>query len=378
VKIDGGSNILRWAITGVVLLIVFLIFVALKEILLLLLAAILVALVLDLPIRGLNRLGVPRKIGTPIIIGTVILLIVVVNVAAVPTIARQGEVLVTDTIPRSLRQFDSWWRRQNVSIGEALEDVPVVDDMSANQLANGLAVRFEEATAMLVEGIGPFVGGALNTVFSLLVIFFAVIFLLAEPHVYMNGILNLVPPYYRERGEEIFFRLDMMLRHWIIATGVSMILLGIGVWIGLQLLGVPQALILSILAGATSFIPNFGPVIAVIPALAVAFATPEVNPLLVVVVIYVMTFLQNQILLPILMANAVNIPPLAILFGQIIFGLLFGFLGLMLAVPMTVIVGVLVNEIYVKDVLGYKPQQLDEEVAEEELDEELDAAYSPT
>ncbi|QPC84132.1 AI-2E family transporter [Phototrophicus methaneseepsis] len=371
--IDGGSKLVRWVVSAIIGLIFFALFVIFQQVILLLLTAVLVALILDLPIQALNRMGLSRRVGTPLVLGVVILALVGINIIAAPILVRQGEVLVSDTIPRSLRQFDSWWRRQSFTLNETLEDMPLVNDMNANDLTDGLSVRFDDAVASVVNGISPVISGALSTVFSLLVILFAVIFLLAEPHVYMNGFLNLVPPFYRERAENIIFKLDSMLRYWISAMAVSMVLLGVGVWIGLQALNVPQAFTLSIIAGATSFIPNFGPIIAVIPAAAVAFATEGVNPLVVIVVIYFVTFLQNQILLPILMSNAVNIPPLAILFGQIIFGLLFGFMGLLLAVPLTVIVGVLINEVYVQDLLGYKPQQVKQEVVEEDLDDNLDA-----
>ena len=74
--------------------------------------------------------------------------------------------------------------------------------------------------------------------------------------------------------------------------------------------------------------------------------------LLIIVVFYVLQFLMSQIVAPILMGQEVNLPPAIILISQIIAGIFFGFLGLLLSVPLAAIIVVLVREIYIKDILG--------------------------
>jgi predicted PurR-regulated permease PerM len=68
--------------------------------------------------------------------------------------------------------------------------------------------------------------------------------------------------------------------------------------------------------------------------------------------VYGVSFIQTQIMIPLLVAGSIRLPPVLVLIGQIVAGVFFGFLGIMLAVPITAIVLVLVQEIYVKDVLG--------------------------
>ena len=68
--------------------------------------------------------------------------------------------------------------------------------------------------------------------------------------------------------------------------------------------------------------------------------------------IYGVSFIQSQIVTPLLAPGSIRLPPVLVLLGQIVAGAFFGFLGLLLAVPLTAIVMVLVQEIYVKDMLG--------------------------
>jgi predicted PurR-regulated permease PerM len=101
-----------------------------------------------------------------------------------------------------------------------------------------------------------------------------------------------------------------------------------------------------------SFVPNFGPIAALVPALAAGFAQGSDKILLIVLIIYGTSFLQSQIISPIVFKESINLPPVLVLVGQILAAIFFGFLGLMLAVPMTAILLVLVQEVYVKDILG--------------------------
>ena len=71
-----------------------------------------------------------------------------------------------------------------------------------------------------------------------------------------------------------------------------------------------------------------------------------------IVVLYGVSFLQSQILTPLLVQGSIRLPPVLVLLGQIVAGAFFGFLGLVLAVPLTAIVMVLVQEVYIGDVLG--------------------------
>ena len=213
--------------------------------------------------------------------------------------------------------------------------------------------QITDAVGRLGGSVLPFVGGLASSLLSVLIIFFLGMYLLAEPELYVNGILKLTPIWYRERMQDILRRLDSTLRGWLSVTAVSMVAVTILTGLGLRLVGIQQeAFALGLLAGLLSFVPNFGPVVALVPSVAVAITKAPDNVIWVVIIIYGVSFFQSQVISPVLASERMNMPAILILLGQIIFGFFFGFLGLMLAVPLSACFAVLVDEMYVKDILG--------------------------
>jgi predicted PurR-regulated permease PerM len=120
----------------------------------------------------------------------------------------------------------------------------------------------------------------------------------------------------------------------------------------MAVLGLAPAIALGVLAGVFSFVPNFGPLAALVPSLAVGFAQAPDKIFWIVLIIYGTSFLQSQIIAPLIFKESINLPPVLVLVGQIFAAVFFGFLGIMLAVPLISILVIIVQEVYVKDVLG--------------------------
>ena len=91
---------------------------------------------------------------------------------------------------------------------------------------------------------------------------------------------------------------------------------------------------------------------ALVPSVAVALVQAPQNVVWTAVIIYGVSFVQSQVVSPVLASERMNMPAILVLLGQIIFGFFFGFLGLMLAVPLSACVAVIVDEVYIKDILG--------------------------
>lgn len=236
-----------------------------------------------------------------------------------------------------------------------------------NELINQVVSQVTDALGRLGGTVLPVVGGVANTILSALIIFFLSMYLLAEPELYVNGIIKLTPTWYRERMQQILRRIDSTLRAWLSVTGVSMVVVAVLTGLGLALLRIEEWVALGILAGILSFIPNFGPVVALVPSVAVAILEEPNNVIWVVVIIYGVSFFQSQVVSPVLASERMKMPAILILLGQIIFGFFFGFLGLMLAVPLSACVAVLVDEMYVKDILGDRPKETINQEYPEEL-----------
>jgi predicted PurR-regulated permease PerM len=143
--------------------------------------------------------------------------------------------------------------------------------------------------------------------------------------------------------------------------------------IALLLLGVKAAFALGLLAGLFEFIPTVGPILSAVPAVAMAFLDSPEKALIVIGVYMGIQFLENHILIPLLMKGGMDLPPALTVISQALLALVFGFLGLMVAVPLLATVMVVVQLLYVqrtaeRDRLG-RPRPFDPE-----LDESLDGA----
>lgn len=190
-------------------------------------------------------------------------------------------------------------------------------------------------------------GALANTI---LVLFIAV-FLAADPRLYRRGILHLIAPHTRERAARAYDAAGAALRRWLLGTGISMLCVGIITGLGLWALGVPLALSLGILAGLLEFVPFIGPIVAAIPAVLVAFTLGPLSALQVAVLYLAIQQLEGNLLVPLLQKWAVSLAPALGISAVVIFGVLFGFLGLLFATPLVVVLTALVQTLYVEEAL---------------------------
>lgn len=221
-------------------------------------------------------------------------------------------------------------------------------------------------TAMRGISAGGFlsrVGGVLFSTVGIVGNFFVVmvltIFFAANPGTYVNGVVHLFPRDRRARLQDVIGRAGHALRWWFFGQLISMTAVGILTWAGLAALGIPLALSLAALAALLNFIPNFGPIIAGIPAVVIALAPTDGAPglnmqaaLLVVVLYTVVQTLEGSVLTPLIQRRAIDIPPALLILSQLALTLFAGPLGLVLTTPIVAVALVFVRELYVRDGLG--------------------------
>ena len=157
--------------------------------------------------------------------------------------------------------------------------------------------------------------------------------------------------------EEIFYpayreAVTTTVRMWVLGRIVSAALIGIGVSVGLWLLDIPLALMLGLLAGVLTFVPNFGPIASAIPAMLLALTRSPLDVLYVMLLFIGVQIVESTVLTPMIEKRAVEVPPALLLGVQVILGLLTGIVGLALAAPLTAVAMVLIRHLYVEDVLG--------------------------
>jgi predicted PurR-regulated permease PerM len=131
-----------------------------------------------------------------------------------------------------------------------------------------------------------------------------------------------------------------------------MLTISIVVTVVLLVMHVQAALALGLLAGLLEFIPTVGPIMSALPAIAMGFLDSPQKAVSVTIAYVVIQFFENHMLIPLLMKGGMNLPPALTVFSQALMALLFGFLGLMCAVPILAATVVAIRMIYVEDVVG--------------------------
>ncbi len=333
-------------------------------------AAVILVVLFTMPVRLLvRRFQLNRVVAILVSVIGFFAVLGLIGTPVLRTIITQYQVLAFDVVPQGFVEL-----RGSVTRETLVARLPWLDgvipenanDLINDDLINQFISQVTDAVGRLGGTVLPVVGGVANTILSALIIFFLSMYLLAEPDLYVNGIIKLTPIWYRERMLVVLGRIDSTLRAWLTVTFVSMIVVTILTGLGLALLDINEWLALGVLAGLLSFIPNFGPLVALVPSVAVAIVQAQENVIWVAVVIYGVSFFQSQVVSPVLASERMNMPAILILLGQIIFGFFFGFLGLMLAVPLSACFAVLIDEMYVKDILGDHAQAETQEASPDE------------
>jgi len=187
---------------------------------------------------------------------------------------------------------------------------------------------------------------------SFLIAFAIGVALSLRPRIYVDGFLALIPAGYRPRAREVLEESGSTLQSWLVAKLFEMLLIGVLTTLGLWLLGIELALVLGVIAGLLSFIPNIGPVLALIPAVLLASMEGTRTMLYVVGLYTVVQALESYLFTPWMQQRIVAVPPALTISVQVLFSLLAGTLGLLLATPLAAVGMVLVRRLYIEDLLG--------------------------
>lgn len=191
-------------------------------------------------------------------------------------------------------------------------------------------------------------GVALGAVANTVVILAIGLYVAAAPDLYRRGLVRLFPPDYRPRANLALSAAANGLRLWLMGQLLSMIAVGVLTAIGLQLLNVPLALSLGIIAGLTTFIPFVGPLSFGVLAVLLAFTDSPQQALYVALLCLAIQQLEGYVITPLIQRRAVQLPPALGLIAVFIFGAMFGILGILLATPLMVVVMILVEKLYIE------------------------------
>ncbi|MDF2703342.1 MAG: putative permease [Rubrobacteraceae bacterium] len=312
---------------------------------LVLLLTLLFSVIISAPVDYLERRGVSRGLGTLAVFGSLVLVLWILGVALAPTVADQASEL-WETFPELLENAQDLAGRLSSALGLGtsfgLDSLDVVD--SARNFFSGGALA-------TVANVGASVASVLSYV---VVIVIATIYAVARPRPLVNGFVALFPARRRQEVREILADIYGTVQRWFVGQLGSMLVIGVLSTVALYLIGVPFALLLGIFSGLVAFIPFVGPLISVIPPVLLALIGTPVDALWVVLAYAVIQTIESYLLQPLIMSRAVSLHPAVVMFALLIMGTLFGFVGVLLAVPLVATLHVLLRELWIErmDSLG--------------------------
>ncbi len=314
----------------------------LRNVLLLVFAAVVFAVVLNRVVRRLQEGGIKRGIAIAItvisLLGIVFILLAIIG----PSFATQLEQLV-NLIPTLFQRLRDWFNSLQVWVPQQILDV--------RNLGN-LIPRLQPLANQFLGNAYTWFSDLVGIILNLLLVIVLTIMLLANPTPYRQGFLLLFPAFYRRRAYNILDECERTIVGWMTATLIDMAAIAVVSFIGLTILGVPLALANALLAGLLEFIPNIGPVLSVIPPMAVAFLAAPWKAVAVLILYFLIQQFEAYLLVPFVMKQQVSLLPAVTLMSVIIFGTFFGFLGVFLSVPLVIVSKIWINELLIKDILN--------------------------
>ncbi len=307
----------------------------LRKVLLLLFAGVVIGTMLNgltVPIARLT--GVARKWSLLISIFVVFLVTILVGWFAGSEIASEFSNLTT-RLPQAWQSFRA--RTESYMLGEYL--LSGMDKLESD--SESIIIRLSTVAVSIV-----------NSITDLILILVGGLYFALDPQLYYDGILHLIPKSARARAAEALDSTAVALKKWLRAKLAEMVIVGTLTTIGLLLIDFPSALALGLVAGIAEFVPYIGLLIAVVPALLIAL-TLEPEMLAWTILVYtVVQQLEGNAIMPLIEQKMVYTPPVLTIFSIVVFGLLFGPLGLLFAAPLTVVLVALIKKLYVEGVLG--------------------------
>lgn len=316
-----------------------------RQILLLVFAAVVLANSLNLLAHQFRRWGLQRSWAVTLSIVCLIVALVGFVFLIVPPFLEQFKqlaVLVPQGVDQLNQQVNQWMRLVPPQLRSSIPDV--------EELVQQIQPLFNRLLGGSVAIFSSSLGGVLNVLFIVVL----GIMMLVNPAAYRRGFVRLFPSFYRRRVEVILDECEDSLGGWIIGAMISMTVVAIFSTIGLMIIGVPAALAQGVLAGLLNFIPNLGPAFSVVPPMLIALLDPHspmFKSLLVLGLYFLIQQLESNLLTPIVMAHQVSLLPAVTLFGQFFFATLFGFLGLLLAIPLVVVCQIWLKRVLMEDIL---------------------------
>lgn len=300
----------------------------LQDLVLILLTAIVLASAIEPAVRFFIKYKIPRVFAVLLVYVAVFLSIFGILFFFIPPVLDEAARLL-GTLP----QFIDSFRITNPIPGFSAE--VVTRELSLREAVNELRSSLSGVSTNFIQTVSQIFGGVLSFV---LILVFSFYFAVLERGV--DDFLKVITPVKHQKYVVgLWRRSQEKIGKWMQGQIVLAIIVGVLTFLGLSILGVKFALLLAVLAGLFELIPVFGPILAAIPAVAIAFLTGDTTTgLLVIGLFLIIQQFENHLIYPLVVKKVVGVPPLLVILALLIGWQLAGFLGVLLSVPIAAVI----------------------------------------
>ncbi len=335
-----------------------------RAIVLILFVAMLIGTGVKPAVSWLARKGLPRVYGEILIYACLAALIIAFLLLVLPLVLEQGTLL--------LQTLSEYYNRIRIllvsSPSELLRDLGIrlsplidVENLMQNQAPGGSppaqpAEEAAQAAADSVASLFNFIRIFSRSLFALVAVVLVAFYWTLEGDRAVRSILLIIPSAYREEVRSLYEAVEGKLGGFLIGQSILCLVVGILSLIAYLLIGLPNALVLGIIAGVLEAVPTLGPVLGIIPAVLVAIAADPSKVIWVLVAGVIIQLLENNLLVPRIMDRSVGVHPLLTLLSLATLSSLLGLTGALLAVPLAAIFQLMINRMVFEPIRDEQPQ----------------------
>lgn len=328
-KIDiSSSTIFR----TVLIILGFWFLYVIRDILLMLLAAFVIAAAIEPLAKKLQRYNIPRGISVTIVYVCVIALLAVAGILIVPLLAEQL-LQLAQSLPHLLAGLEERLPVELAPSGLVNQLQQSLGRLGDNLANVSLNVFQQTRTAFY---------GLLSVIFVLIIAFYMVI----EEHAIRKLFSYIIPREHLPYVESVVERVEQKLGRWVLAQVALGIIVGAIVTVGLWLMGVPQALSLGIIAGVLEILPVIGPIVAGFFGVLVGLSQSLLLGVGVLIFYIVVQQVENHALVPNITKRATGLNPLVTLIAVLLGGRIAGVTGVILSIPVATIISIFLSDFF--------------------------------
>lgn len=291
-------------------------------------------------VSWLEKKRIPRSVSAGVLAASIILGLILMLYFAIPPVERQI-IELGKQAPDFFAKAQTWIERFSDTHPTLASYIP--KDLNIDRQS------LQSIFRSFVGGASKVTASVAGTIAAVVLIFITTIYTLANPKPLVDGFINTVHPKDKQRLQEAGERLGTQIRAWAAGTLLLMFSIFILTWIGLAILGIKQAFLFAVIAGLLEAIPIIGPVLSAVPPTIVALINNPISALWVILLFIGIQQLENNVLVPVIMSRQLSVHPVTVIFSVLVMGGLFGLIGVFLATPMAVTVGILYDELYLRE-----------------------------